>query len=167
MREATKKWTKFTLRWGIAVVGIFLVLRATAFFDTVHIIGPGNRPIAAKLAEEVPDHFTAARIVDPTTGQTKVVSRDELVNMPDSKWVEVIEPTRVQRRKLLALDLTDNLKAVRRFLVEGAGGNGEWVAPDRVLNYNLGVPHPLVDQGIIPMVRHAQHWYLWCAIAIF
>src|SRR5205823_13620532 len=63
--------------------------------------------------------------------------------------------------------LSDDLTTVRRFLVEGDGGQGEWLPPDRVEKYELGVPYPLVDQGIIPMVRDARHEYLLAAIAIF
>jgi uncharacterized membrane protein YbhN (UPF0104 family) len=36
-----------------------------------------------------------------------------------------------------------------------------------VANYKLTVPHPLVDQGIVPMIRRADRSYLWAAVFIF
>ena len=156
------------LRWTIAVVGIGWVLWKTPLYNSVLIVaGPNNRPMKVRLAEDVPENFSAAKIIDPQTGQIRTVSRAELVNAPDSKTVLVREPTGPRKRKLLALHLSDDLTTVQRFLVEGEGGKGEWLPPDRVEKYELGVPYPLVDQGIIPMVRDAEHRYLWAALAIF
>src|SRR5207247_1421688 len=131
------------------------------------IVGANNRPIKVRLAEEPPEHFTQVQIIDPATRAVRTVSHSELVNAPDTKTVLVREPGGVQRRKLLALDLSDNLKSVQRFLVERPGGSGEWVDPDRVSNYELGVPYPLIDQGVIPMVAKARHRYLWAAVLVF
>ncbi|HYO09370.1 MAG TPA: lysylphosphatidylglycerol synthase transmembrane domain-containing protein [Tepidisphaeraceae bacterium] len=162
-----RKWGKFVLRWTIAVVGIGWVVLNTPLYDKVTTLDGDNRPIKVTLAEDVGDRITSAKIIDPVTGAVRQVSRDQLVNPPDTKWVEVREPSGVQRRRLLALDLSDDLKAVRRLLVENPGGKGAWVTPERVEKYELGVPFPLVDQGIVPMVRQADRGYLWAAVLIF
>jgi uncharacterized protein (TIRG00374 family) len=167
-KKRAKHLVMTVLRWTIAVIGIGYVLAKTPLYDSVLIVSPAdNRPVKVRLAEEVPDHFTTAKIIDPSSGQVRAVSRAELVNAPDTKTVLVREPSGVQRRKLLALDLSDNLETVQRFLVENPGNKGEWVPPYRVEKYELGVPYPLVDQGIVPMIRDADHRFLWAAIAIF
>ena len=167
MSEATKKWGKFLARWTIAVVGIGWVVANTPLYDKVTIVGPNNRPMQVSLAEDVSGKITSVKIIDPQTKQVRTIPRDQLVNKPDTKWVQVLDGDGLHKRRLLALDLTDDLKTVRRFLVETPDGGGEWLTPNRVVDYKLGVPYPLVDQGIVPMVREANRTYLWCAIAIF
>jgi uncharacterized protein (TIRG00374 family) len=156
------------LRWSIAVIGIGYVVAKTPLYDSVLIVSSvDNRPVKVRLADEGPDDFTIAKIIDPHTGEVRTVSRADLVNAPDTKTVLVRQPSGVQKRKLLALDLSDDLKKVEQFLIENPGNKGEWVQPWRVEKYELGVPYPLVDQGIVPMIRRADHRYLWAAVAIF
>ncbi|MEA2707621.1 MAG: glycosyltransferase 2 family protein [Phycisphaerales bacterium] len=177
-RAKAKKWAKFLLRWTIAVVGIGWVVLKTPLYDKVTIVHPGDLvPVKVTLAEELPDRARQAKIIDPGTGATRTVSRDELVNSPDTKTVMVKESAAADdksatKRKLLALDLSDNLQHVDRFLVERPDETGEWVAPDRVVKYHLGVPYPVVDQGLVPMVRKAMvhrpnRDFLLAAIVIF
>jgi uncharacterized protein (TIRG00374 family) len=175
-RAKAKKWAKFLMRWTIAVVGIGWVVLNTPMFDKVTLVDPQTmRPVKVTLAKEMPERAPNAQIIDPDTGAIRNVSRAELVNSPDTKTVLVQDPAagatpRVvgsQKRKLLALDLTDDLRTVQRFLVEGDDGRGEWITPDRIVEYHLGVPYPLVDQGLVPMVRQAKRDFLLAAIAIF
>ena len=120
--KRAKRLVMTLLRWTIAVVGIGYVVAKTPLYDSVLIVSPtNNRPVKVRLAEELPDNFTTARIIDPQSGQVRTVSRSDLVNPPDTKTVLVREPIGVQRRKLLALDLSDDLKSVERFLVENLG----------------------------------------------
>ena len=161
------KWLAFILRWTIAIVGIGWVVANTPLYDKVTITDASNLPIKATLVDDVGEKITSARIIDPATGPQRVVTRDQIFNEPDTKFVEVREPEGIQRRRLVALDLSDDLKTVRRFLIETPAKKGQWVPPERVVNYALGVPHPLVDQGIVPMIHHADRSYLWCAVLIF
>jgi uncharacterized protein (TIRG00374 family) len=161
-----RKWATFFLRWTIAVVGIGYVVAKTPLYNSVLIVGPNGTPVKVRLAEEPPDNFTSVKIYD-AAGAVQKVSRAELVNTPDTKTVLVREPAGEVKRKLLALDLSDDLKTVEQFLVEEPDGKGQWIPPDRVEKYELGVPYPLVDQGLIPMVRHADRGYLWAAVLVF
>jgi uncharacterized protein (TIRG00374 family) len=162
--SSAKKWLTFLLRWTIAVVGIGWVVMNTPLYDKVTIVDEATRtPVKATLAEEFTDLSSHAKIVDPVTKQPRSVPRSELVNTPDTKTVLVGGV----KRKLLALDLSDDLKTAQKFLVEKPDGSGEWVTPDRVENYHLGVPYPLVDQGLVPMVRGARRDFLLAAIFIF
>lgn len=164
-----KRWGMFLLRWTIAIVGIGWVVMKTPLYDSVTMVNPADgRPMKVRLAEDVPDKVPATvKIINPTSGKTEEIPRSELINGPDTKWVLVREPWGVKKKRLLGLDLSDDLKTVRQFLVENDGGKGQWVTPDRVSNYTLSVPYPLVDQGIVPMVRNANHRYLLCAVGIF
>ena len=167
--ERAGKWWMFLIRWTIAIVGIGWVLLNVPLYDKVTIVDPADgHPVKVTLAEDVGDHVPdTVKIIDPRKKTIREVKRSELVNSPDAKWVVVREPSGRERERLLALDLSDDLKTVRRFLVENAGGKGEWVPPDRVINYTLSVPYPLVDQGIVPMIRKANQRYLWLAVLIF
>jgi uncharacterized protein (TIRG00374 family) len=171
-----KKWLKFLLRWTIAVVGIGWVILNTPLYDKVTIIDPQTmRPVKVTLAKEFPDNAPSASIIDPVNEQVRTIPRSELVNTPDTKTVMVKDPAgsgEPVKRHLLALDLSDNLKTVERFLIEGEDGRGQWVNPDHIIKYQLGVPYPVVDQGLVPMVRKAwvrksNRELLFAAIAIF
>jgi uncharacterized protein (TIRG00374 family) len=177
-RAKAKKWAKFLLRWTIAVVGIGYVVIKTPLYDTVTMIDPDKMvPVKATLAEELPDTAGQAKIIDPVTKQVRTVSRDELVNTPDTKTVYVRDDSpagggKPRKRTLLALDLSEDLKKVQRLLIKRDDGKGEWVTPARVSNYHLGVPYPIVDQGLVPMVRKAMvrkenRRFLLAAIGIF
>jgi glycosyltransferase 2 family protein len=174
-RAKAKKWLKFLLRWTIAVVGIGWVILNTPLYDKVTIIDPQTmRPTKVSLAREFPDGAPEASIIDPVTRRVRTIPRSELVNSPDTKTVIVSDSLTGQtvKRHLLALDLSDNLKKVERFLVERDDERGEWVTPDRVVKYQLGVPYPVVDQGLVPMVRKAwvrksNRELLFAALAIF
>jgi uncharacterized protein (TIRG00374 family) len=167
-RSTFKSWAMFLLRWTIAVVGIGWVVANTPLYDKVYYVDPLTlRPEKVLLAHEVPDNFTQAQIIDPASRRLITVSRRDLVNSPDTKWVQVWTGHDYVRKRLLALHLSDDLKTVHRFLIEQPNGHGQWVSPADVKAYQLGVPYPLVDQGLIPMIRHADRTFLWCAILVF
>ena len=63
MKQQLKKWSKFTLRWGIAVIGIWYVLAGTSFHDRIMILGKGNVPDEIRIidgAGESDSKFTRA-----------------------------------------------------------------------------------------------------------
>jgi uncharacterized protein (TIRG00374 family) len=169
MTDSTKKWGKFIIRWTIAAVGIAWVVYKTPLYDKVTIVNPANNlPVKVSLAEDTPEKVPASvKIIDPKTGQTRVVPRDELVTPPDAKYVKVRREGGAIKRRLLAMKLNDEHKKVEQLLVEKEDGTGEWLKPNRLVNYKLNVPYPLVDQGIVPMVKRADHSFLWGAVLIF
>jgi uncharacterized protein (TIRG00374 family) len=168
MRDSTKKWAKFIIRWTIAIVGIGWVVWKTPLHDKVTILDSANRPAKVTVAKEVGEPFTSVDIIDPSTGSVRTVPRAALVNPPDRKTIVVRGRMGGEsKRPLLAVDLSDDLKVARRFLIEDEKGQAVWVTPAEVVDFELGVPHPLVDRGILPMVRHARTGYLIAAISIF
>src|SRR5438105_3265279 len=86
-----KKWLTFTLRWGIAVIGIWWVLSQITWRDRVTLLGPNNRPAVVRLADVPPleaNEFHVLKGNKPLEdGQT--VLRSELVSLPDVKKVRV------------------------------------------------------------------------------
>jgi hypothetical protein len=172
MSPALKKWSKFALRWGIAIAGIVIVLSNISLHDRVLALGlnENNIPIEVKLRESAgrvtPN--TIFRGIDPASGAERDLPRSQLVNRPDRKAVTLVDGATV---RLLAIDLTDDVRnaAVKRLLVVDANtGAGIWIEPAAVQGgFELKVPNPLVDRGVNTMLAQADKRYLWLAICIF
>jgi uncharacterized protein (TIRG00374 family) len=170
-----KRWLTFLLRWGIAVVGIGWVISQITWRDRVTLLDANNRPVEKRLADNQSPDAAEFTLLDGHT-----VSRSELVSKPDAKRVTLVTGEQVD---LLALDLTSDLKSVKRFLIVPAGGTagapGQWVGADHVVKwskanphgYQLKVPHPVVEVGLGRMVRDAgtghRPWLLLLSVVIF
>lgn len=157
MKQRLIKWAKFTLRWGIAIVGITLVVRNMYFRDRVTFLDAQMRPVQAAVVGRDEGNGTF-RVVDPRDGHYRTVGRGELVNQPDQKQQPVMIHVDHGTRKvyLLALDLSEDLKSARRLLVSDTpDGPGRWITRAQTVDYQLKVPHPLVEIGVATMVREA------------
>lgn len=166
MSQKLKKWLTFSIRWGIAVVGIWWVISQITWRDRVTTLNAQNRPVIQRLADMSPLNAPSFKTIGGN-----ILQRSELVSQPDQKEISM-DPRGGSKVPLLAVDLSPNLKTVNRFLVAtGAGGAGIWVAPNQVFNYRLKVPHPLVEVGVGRMLRDAgtgnRPWLLILAIIIF
>jgi uncharacterized protein (TIRG00374 family) len=166
MKQRVKKWITFSVRWGIAVVGIWWVLGQITWRDRVTALTQDNKPVTQRLAETPPLDATSFKLLDG-----RVLQRSELVSQPDQKKISM-DPRGGTKVDLLAVDLSSDLKRVNRFLVgTGPGGAGVWVPPAQVFDYRLKVPHPLVEVGVGRMLRDAgsgnRPWLLILAVVIF
>jgi len=166
-KSGVKKWAKFFLRWTIAVVGIGYVVWKTPLYDRVTVLDSTLHPVKLTLVEEPPSGFTQVKAIDPVTHQVKVIDAGELVSPPDQKTVLVKTPEGVQKRPLLALRLSGDLKHARELLIENPDGSAHWIEAAQTRNYKLSVPYPLVDRGLIPMIRGANPVYICAAVGIF
>jgi uncharacterized protein (TIRG00374 family) len=171
-RRAVPWWLTFTLRWGIAVVGIWWVISQITWRDRVLMLdAETNRPVPKRLANMPP--VDAPRFKIHKTNE--IVDRSQLLHKRDENKVTLRLPGGELRKvDLLALDLSDDLKKVERLLVLPAPGEKEkglWVQPSEVVGYKLKVPHPLVEVGVGRMIRAAasgsKPWLLVLAILIF
>jgi uncharacterized membrane protein YbhN (UPF0104 family) len=174
MRPKLKKSLTFTLRWAIAVVGIWWVISQITWRDRVTLLDPHNRPVEQRLADNPPLDAQQFHLIDGRT-----VDRAQLVSQPDAKQVTLLDTPKGVAVDLLALDLTPDLKRVNRFLVARTpGADGEWITPEQIARqpnhrngYQLRVPHPLVEVGLGRMVRDAasghRPWWLAASILIF
>lgn len=174
-RKPLKSWLTFILRWGIAVVGIWWVISQITWRDRVTLLDANSRPVEKRLADNPPLDSSEFALLDG-----RRVSRSELVSKPDVKRVPL---STGQTAELLALDLTPDLKTVKRFLIVPPGGAanapGQWVGAGQVSmwsrsnpgGYQLKVPHPVVEVGLGRMVRDAgtghRPWLLLLAVVIF
>jgi uncharacterized membrane protein YbhN (UPF0104 family) len=166
-KRRLKKWLTFSLRWGIAVVGIWWVLSQITWRDRVTMLDANNRPVEKRVADNQPLNSPQFPLLD---GQT--VPASALVSKPDASKVTVTTPTGLATAELLALDLTPNLKTVNRLLIANPpGGAGTWITPAQAPGYKLKVPHPLVEVGLGRMVRDAgtgnRPWLLLLSVLIF
>lgn len=171
MSPRTKHWLKFTIRWGIAVAGIAYVLWGITFRDRATVLDPiTHRPIYARVLDDASEDQTVFHIEIDTAGVRRVeeVGRDRLWVRPSSKHVEIRgEDGKPVRRKLLAVKPAER-KAVGEVLVEDPSTkNGIVFDASRVLDSDeMTVALPLVEVGLIRMVREADRGYLLAAIFI-
>src|SRR5947207_5434060 len=132
MQKPAKKWALFVLRWTIAVVGIWYVISNISWRDRAIILNAQNRPVQVRLARPAEENSPSVWYLDPADATTHQVFRSDLVNEADQKHVTLRGADRSQNKTapLLALELSDDLKSVQRFLIEDAvTGRGLWVPP--------------------------------------
>lgn len=170
MKSKAKKWISFILRWGIAVVGIWLVVLQMSFRDRVWVIRD-NRLQPLRLVGEAPDEIRAGQsfpIEGPSPKEPVFVSWDDTGNKPEKKTVLIKgEQGRVP---LVAVDLRGDLNrkpTLNRLYVIKAGV-GQWVTPDQLAErYDVRVPYPRVEQGLIHMIKEARGGLLNLAVMLF
>lgn len=171
MHQRAKKWASFALRWGIAVAGIWWVVSKMSLRDHVLVLDDRNIPVLAQLASPAEEKAAQFQIWDPATNQKRAVSRSDIVNEPEQKNLPLTIESKSGpwQSHLLALDLSDDLRTVRRLLVEDPDtGEGEWVFPHQIKGgFVMKVPHPRVELGIITLIKLAKPLLLWMAILIF
>jgi hypothetical protein len=164
MNSSVKKWSLFSLRWGVAVVGIWWVVSNLSLHDHALVLDEQNVPHDEVVLRQVGKQF---EVEDFRTRRTVVVDKSRLVSEPDRKTVELLDGSVA---KMLGLDLAGDINhpIIRRVLVQNPiNGSGVWISPDRLKDYRLQVPHTPVQIGLISMVRQASPALLWAAVGIF
>lgn len=185
----------FTLRWGIAVVGIWFVLQNISWHDSVLIEEPATgRPTAVHVVGPLDESQSSFKIESPfvTPGQKVVVdvSRSDLLVRPgmDVDKADVKLPDgSIQKMELLALRVGGTVR------VNGVEDRRGWpvlVGEPRTLwqryfnkapahhsvqvrftdiqgSHPLPVPYPLVEQSIFRVVGGANPMYLLLAVIVF
>jgi uncharacterized protein (TIRG00374 family) len=176
-KQRIKKTATFVVRWGIAVVGIWYVISHLSWHDRVlAILNSSNIPQQVNLSQAANDDAAVFHIVDPVSGAVKNIGRDDVVNEPDKANMTVIVDG--QPKPLLGLDLIGERQQyqVSRFLVAAspAKTQAEWVSPSHVMRgaggYELTVPHPRVEVGVLTMTQSAfanRPWFLIAAILVY
>ena len=163
------KWLKFSLRWGVAVIGIGWVISQMSILDKVLVVNGSGVPVPMTLAEpEAQDNQAMFRVV----GRAEPVPRDEVINKPDRKKVQL--EGQAGEVRLLGLDIEGDLNReprVERLLIEAPTG-GRWITPSQIAGgvYAVKVPYPRVDVGVARLIRHASSknlYFLIFAILIF
>jgi glycosyltransferase 2 family protein len=174
MQKKSKGWLKFTLRWGIAVVGITYVLWNLHLRDRVLILDEQNRPVSVALAEPAEDDARQVTIIHPVTGEYETRQRHELVHQADRDYIHLHTAEGPQSVPLLAVDLEAIGRTewrARRLLIEDPDPDsrqGVWIDDvDRTDYGEVRIPYPLVQAGLVHMVQTAEWHYLVAAVLIF
>lgn len=170
MKTRIRKIARFTLRWGVAIVGIWWVISQMSFADRALVVGADNRPVEVKVIDDLPDGRYV--IQSPGTKERQEVGSHELVNAPDRKTVVLQDGSQTRVVPLLGMDLvtgTNGVVTAERLLVaSGPKGEGAWILPLQVSGgFKLKVPHPKVEVGLESMVRDANRWLLVLSVVIF
>jgi hypothetical protein len=130
MNTTVKKWAKFVLRWGIAALGIGIVLAKTSFYDRVMILGPGNQIQTVRIAQGISEDATQFQEVEPAK---VALSREQLWTPPDRSTVIL---TNRQTAKLLAVHPQDPQQAnqpPRELLIQDpTSGKNQIIPPDEL-----------------------------------
>lgn len=168
MKTKLKKWTKFTLRWGIAVFGIWYVLAKTSFHDRVIILGDDNKPFAVRVVDDTSESAPTFKQADGPA----IIARSQVWTLAERKSVEIVDPDGKPRSaKLLAIHPQPNQQREQppqKLLIQDPrNGKAEQIDPSQVIGrYNVHVPYPLVDVGLIRLVRQANPFYLLIALML-
>jgi uncharacterized protein (TIRG00374 family) len=158
---------KFLVRWGIAVVGIWWVISKMSWHDHVWAVLPGQTMPTKNLVLAT-DHATDQDLVFKVwvNGQVVSLSRDQVVNEPDRDNLNVFGEGKV--KYVVGVDLSADLKHVNRLLVaDSPTGPANWAPAEDFPQYQISVPHPRVQVGVLRMIREANINYLLAALAIF
>lgn len=173
MSPTIRKWLKFSIRWGIAVAGIWYVLAHINLSDRVMILNPADRrPVWAKVVGNAAEQQAEYQIITPG-GTELTIQREELWTQADERSVKVRGPDgAVHQVELLAMKPRDpgvkDIPPALLLVEDPETGNGVIIDPDEVVGgYTIRVPYPIVDVGITRRVREADPALLWVAILVF
>ena len=94
-KKGAKHWALFALRWGVAAVGVWLVVRNMSLHDQALVVlnTATNRPQMVALDTGVQDtgveNAAVFPVIDPTgSGRIINVPRADVLNAPDVKKVD-------------------------------------------------------------------------------
>ena len=169
-----KDWALFCLRWGIAVVGVYIVVSHLTIRDQAWAIldQKDMRPQQVPLSRSVPDDSLSFPVILPSGVHTDL-PRDQIVNEPDAKTVDVLENGVTKKMQLVGLDLTGdinhthNTRPTRLLVADNATAPAHWVPAFAAAHYEVKVPHPRDQVGLESMVKGARPALLWAALFVF
>jgi uncharacterized protein (TIRG00374 family) len=176
MTPQFKKTITFTLRWGIAVLGITWVLAKTSFHDRVMILDFYPKPNEHEVRS-----VRQVRVVDGTP-DTAPVFINPLSHHPiprDKVWTHaepasaVVRTAEAGTEKVKVVAVLPQLppgpnQVPRQLLIEHLQTKKlERVDPSQVEGgYRVRAPYPLIDIGLFRLVRNANPWYLLLAVGV-
>jgi uncharacterized protein (TIRG00374 family) len=174
-KKGAKHWILFSVRWAVAAVGVWLVVKNMSLHDQALVIldPQTNRPVMVSLKQSVAEGSTVFAVIDPANDSRVIeVPERNVLNAPDVKKVDRVTAAGTQSVVLLGLDLGGNLtpgSMPRRLLVAGEGNTGpaEWITPDQAPAYRVHVPYPQDQVGLQSLVTRANPGLLWAALLVF
>lgn len=175
MKARFRKWTRFSVRWGIAVLGIAWVLSHTAFHDRVMILAPqGSKDPTVQVRVEDGLPASAEQFWVISDGKRQYPIDRNLIWTPagDRRTVPIAGPdgSKVDA-KLLAVHPAPNQQAhqppAELLIQDPRTGRPQIIQSSQVIGgYTVRVPYPLVDIGLIRLVKEANPFYLLLAVLL-
>jgi len=177
-RKGAKHWLLTALRWGIAVVGVWIVVSKMSIRDQAWVILNHDtmRPEQVTLTSSVGEDAATFPVIDPRGRAVIQVPHDDVVNEPDPNTaLMLVEGGGLKKVNVLGLDLAkgelNHNTAVLRLLVVDPGApptaKAEWLEPGAFHKYEMKVPHPRDQVGLATMVAQARPALLWAAVFVF
>ena len=174
MKKYYGKWTRFLIRWGIAVLGIAWVLNQTSFHDHVldGRIGADGRPIKVRIEDGSPSDSPRFWVYYDGRRQYPI-ERDQVWTPPGERTsVQVYGPDgRPIKAKVLEVlpppDARPDQPPLALLIADPATHQPRKISPSQVIGgYTIHVPYPRVDIGLIQLVRQANGWFLLISLLL-
>lgn len=171
-KQKVKGWLTFSVRWGIAIAGIALVVSNISVYDRVQILDPATNAVQKLRVLNNPGEMELQYEVERAGGGTpQMVGRDQLWVRPDRTHAKARLGDRVRKVKVLAVkpgDETGAGRSVRQVLIEDPdSGRALVVDPAQLVDAGpLTANSPYVEVGIRRLVREADKRYLLAAVLI-
>lgn len=182
-KKTLQKWVLFTLRWGIAVVGIWYVVKNISLHDRVLLPDATGRPIEARLIRTTDESATTFDLYDPLTGAPRTVNREDLLIRAGIVGEKVTANIAGKQKlvEVLALDVTPDTDPghyplvvgpprnyIQKYLNQTPPGEVLTISPTQLVeNHKAVVPYPVIDYGMKRIVADANSMYLLLAIMVF
>ncbi|HLL88520.1 MAG TPA: lysylphosphatidylglycerol synthase transmembrane domain-containing protein [Tepidisphaeraceae bacterium] len=185
MHPRAKSLLKTSVRWGIAVLGVWFVVRNISLHDRVLVTDPATgRPVAVRLLEPADESARSFVVQDPNApaGARLVVPREQLVVKPELDQVDVrlpgseaprrmdvlgLEVSDAGRRDQWPLVVTEPRNLVMKFLGRYHADRPVVVPPGHVAGaYQVTLEYPLIERGLVTVVRRADATFLLLAVAV-
>lgn len=170
MSPTTKKWLKFTIRWSIAIVGIWYVLANINLYDRVMIVDPASHePVWLRVLDQADNHDSSFQVLQPD-GTVTTINHDQIWTPADRKKVTLadsgasvallaVRPQQPDKAGIPPSALLIRLSSETKPRI---------IEPDQLNEkYLIQVPYPLVDAGIIRRLHEANPQLLWACILVF
>jgi uncharacterized protein (TIRG00374 family) len=169
-KKLALKIVKEVVRWTIAVVGIWWVISQMSWYDHVWAFLPGRAMPVKSLTlvdKNAQDSSPSYNVIDPQTGKRVSISAQAVVNEPDRANLKVFGDGGV--KYVVAVNLSGDLKQVKGLWVADHpdGPVAVFAQPSEYPSYQITVPHPRVQIGVLRMVREANIEFIIAALAIF
>jgi uncharacterized protein (TIRG00374 family) len=172
MNKTAKKWITFTIRWGVAVAGIWYVLAQTPFHDELLIYPEGHHHLArVRVLDEPAENAQTFRVIaDPKTGLVENIPRGDVWTRPDTNSVVIEQNGEKKSVKLLAIrpgvHYERGAMPAELLVTNPTTGKPMRVPPTQAPDYKVGTPYPLVDIGVFRLVQHARLGFLLAALMV-
>lgn len=171
MKKQISKWTKFLLRWVIAVFGISFVLGKTNFHDHVMILGPHDTPAEVRVEDGAPLNAHQFWAFYDGKRQYPIDRAQVWTPAVDRRSVSILVNGKSETATLLAVHPALN-QHVRQppaelLIQDPTTGTPRRISPSEVVGgFTVRVVYPLVDVGLLRLVRQANPLYLLIGLII-